>query len=187
MKKHLLFIILTLCSLQARAVNDSVRFYWHHVQLEAGQGGYIYATGDWRLPLSEDEFGSSVTVKWVIAGTNALSSCYAWAKPEEGYYFAGWYSANGSQLVTTDTVEARLWSTTTVAVTEDGIVSGNNCYSMDPSDTIRAVFLPLNSTALPKQMRSEVGEQTYDVSGRIIRTSERGQIYIRGGKKRLRL
>ncbi|MBR3647817.1 MAG: hypothetical protein IKN59_05450 [Paludibacteraceae bacterium] len=182
--KKVLYIFLGLMAWTAvQAVNDSVRFYWHHVQLEAGEGGYIYATGDWRLPQSEDEFGSSVTVKWVIAGTNGQSSCYAWAQPEEGYYFAGWYAQNGTQLLTTDTVEARLRTTTTVAQTEDGIVSGNVLYDLQPSDTIRAVFLSYNTTAAPVTEASEQSERTYDIMGRIIRTSENGVIHIKGGKK----
>ena len=187
MKKTFLSIILFFICLAVPAENSAVHFYWHHVQLEASAGGYIYATGDWRLPLSDEDFGTSITTKWVIAGTNDTSSCYAWALPEEGYYFAGWYGQNGTQLLTTDTAEARIWSTTTVAVNEDGIVSGNNCYSMDPSDTIRAVFLPLNATSLPQATQAEQDEQSFDILGRLIRTSEHGQIYIKGGKKRLRL
>ena len=179
--------LLLLTGLQAQ--NFVVHFYWFHVQLEASAGGYIYATGDWRLPLSENDFGTSVTTKWVIAGTNNLSSCYAWAIPEEGYEFVGWYSGNGTQLISTDTVEARIWATTNVIQNEDGIVSGNNLYSLTPSDTIRAVFQSINgpSTSLVQTGESVVqDEQTYDVSGRLIRTSQHGQIYIRGGKKYLR-
>ena len=183
MKKAIYTVLCLLAVTAVQAVNDSVRFYWHHVQLEASAGGYIYATGDWRLPQSEDEFGSSVTVKWVIAGTNGQSSCYAWVQPEDGYYFAGWYAQNGTQLLTTDTVEARLRTTTTVAQTEDGIVSGNDLYDLQPSDTIRAVFIPYNTTAAPAVDALEQSERTYDVLGRLIRTSEHGQIYIKGGKK----
>ena len=189
MKKSFYTILLLMLGFTAKAQNPDVRFYWFHVQLEATEGGYIYATGDWRLPLSEDEYGTSVTTKWVIAGTNNTSSCYAWAVPAEGYQFAGWYSHNGTQLLTTDTVEARIWATTTVAQTDNGIVSGNDYYELVPSDTILARFIPLSgpATGTPSTEESRrLDEQTYDVTGRLIRTSPNGQIYIRGGKKYLR-
>ena len=188
MKKAIFTILGMLLLTGLQAQNLIVHFYWFHVQLEASAGGYIYATGDWRLPLSEDDFGTSVTTKWVIAGTNNLSSCYAWAIPEEGYEFVGWYAGNGTQLISTDTVEARIWATTNVIQNEDGIVSGNNLYSLTPSDTIRAVFQQINgpATSLSDTKNTTQSEQMYDVSGRLIRTSQHGQIFIRGGKKYLR-
>lgn len=184
--KKLLFAI---CSLALTttlwAVNPDVRFYWYHVQFEATQGGSIYVTGDWRLPQSDDDFGSSVTTQWVIAGQNNTSSCYAWAKADEEYYFAGWYGQNGKQLLTTDFVEARIWATTDVAQDEDGIVSGNRYYALTPSDTVRAVFLPINGepTSLTEQEADDSNEPAYDILGRIIRTSANGQIIIRRGRK----
>lgn len=185
MKKTILYIIGSLLFTAAQAQNSLVHFYWYHVQLEASTGGYIYATGEWRLPLGEQDFGTSVTTKWVIAGTNNISSCYAWALPEDGYEFVGWYGNNGLQLLTTDTAEARIWTTTNVLQTEDGIVSGNDFYSLTPSDTIRAVFRPINGTdiPLPESEESIDNQPMFDISGRLIRTSQHGQIYIRGGKK----
>ena len=81
-KKTVYILLLLALGITNYAENPNVRFYWYHVQLEATEGGLIYATGDWRLPMSEDEFGSSVTIKWVVAGTNNKSSCYAWAIPD---------------------------------------------------------------------------------------------------------
>lgn len=182
--KKLLFAIYTLvCTTTLWAVNPNVRFYWFHVQFEATEGGSIYVTGDWRLPQSDDDFGSSVTTKWVIAGLNNTGSCYAWAKAEEGYYFAGWYGQNGKQLLTTDTDEARIWATTDVAQDEDGIVSGNRYYALMPSDTVRAVFLSDSPTSLSNQEADDSNEPTYDILGRIIRTSPNGQIIIRNRRK----
>lgn len=188
LKKTVYILLLLALGITTYAENPNVRFYWYHVQLEATEGGLIYATGDWRLPMSEDEFGSSVTIKWVVAGTNNRSSCYAWAIPDEGYQFAGWYSQNGTQLLATDTTEARIWATTTVSQTEDGIVSGNDFYELFPSDTVVARFIPVPgpATELPQTISSPTDEQTYDLSGRLIRTSQNGFIYIRGGKKYLR-
>ena len=182
--KKLLFAIYTLVfTTTLWAVNPDIRFYWYHVQFEATEGGSIYVTGDWRLPQSDDDFGSSVTTQWVIAGKNDSSSCYAWAKVDEGYLFAGWYGQNGKRLLTTDSVEARIWATTDVAVDEDGIVSGNRYYAFAPSDTVRAVFMPLNPTALGEQEVDDSNEPAYDILGRIIRTSQNGQIIIRGRRK----
>lgn len=186
MKKLLLAIFTLTIGTTLQAVNPNIHFYWFHVQLEAGQGGYIYATGDWRLPLGDEDFGTSVTTKWVFAGTNNISSCYAWAKAEEGYRFAGWYGSNGQQLLTTDSVEARIWATTSVVEEEDGIVSGNDFHALTPSDTIRAVFVPLSGTPTSlSEQTANADEQTYDILGRVIRTSPHGQIIIRGRRKML--
>lgn len=182
--KKILFAIYTLAlTTTLWAVNPDIRFYWFHVQFEATEGGSIYVTGDWRLPQGDDDFGSSVTTQWVIAGRDNSSSCYGWAKADEGYLFAGWYGQNGKQLLTTDSVEARIWATTDVAQDEDGIVSGNRFYALIPSDTVRAVFVPINPTALDEQEADDSNEPTYDIMGRIIRTSQNGQIIIRGRRK----
>ncbi len=187
MKKLLLAICTLAFTTTLRAVNPNIHFYWFHVQFEATQGGSIYVTGDWRLPQSDDDFGASVTTKWVIAGLNDTSSCYAWAKAHEGYRFAGWYGLNGQQLLTTDSVEARIWATTEVVEEEDGIVSGNRFYALTPSDTVRAVFLPVNGTptTLSEQEVADLNEPAYDILGRVIRTSPNGQIIIRGRRKML--
>ena len=183
MKKFLFAIYTLVFTTTIEAVNPNIHFYWYHLQFEATQGGSIYVTGDWRLPQSDDDFGSSVTTRWVIAGKNNTSSCYAWAKAQEGYLFAGWYGENGKQLLTSDSVEARIWATTDVAENEDGIVSGNRFYALTPSDTIRAIFLPLNPTSLSEQETEDSNEPAYDILGRVIRTSANGQIIIRGRRK----
>ena len=66
-----------------------VLFYWYSILITATQGGKIYATGEFRDPMGEDEYGDRIETRWVIAGTEGRSSCYVWAKPEEGYRFAG--------------------------------------------------------------------------------------------------
>lgn len=183
MKKFLFAIYTLVFTTTIEAVNPNIHFYWYHLQFEATQGGSIYVTGDWRLPQSDDDFGSSVTTQWVIAGKNNTSSCYAWSKAQEGYRFAGWYGENGKQLLTSDSVEARIWATTDVAENEDGIVSGNRFYALTPSDTIRAIFLPVNPTSLSEQEAEDSNEPAYDILGRVIRTSANGQIIIRGRRK----
>ena len=88
-------------------------FYWYYVVLTATTGGKIYATGDWRLPLSSEDFGDRIETRWVIAGTENRSSCYAWVRPDEGYHFAGFYDENDQLVSATDQLdEIRLWSTT---------------------------------------------------------------------------
>lgn len=42
-------------------------FYWYYAVLTATPGGKIYATGDWRQPLSDEDFGDRIEVRWVIA------------------------------------------------------------------------------------------------------------------------
>lgn len=170
-----------------RPLNPDYSFYWHRVAITASEGGSVYATGTWRLPLSEDEYTSEVDVPWVIAGLNNSSSCRAWAKAEEGYRFAGWYS--GEQLLDTTQYEARIWSTTDVQINDDGIVSGANYYPLQPTDTIRAVFVPVNATSINANDNANVNDNDnvngwYDVLGRPAKQDTRGVI-ISKGKKRL--
>lgn len=121
---------------------EGISFWWHSVELEATAGGSIYATGDWRLPLSEEEYGTNVLTNWVVAGHDGRSSCYAWAQPEEGYEFLGWYTSD-SILLSTEQVEARLFSTSETSAWEDGIVNGTNYYPETPEQRIIAVFAPI--------------------------------------------
>jgi len=162
-------------------------FYWYYVVLTATTGGKIYATGDWRLPLSNEDFGDRIEARWVIAGTEGLSSCYAWVKPDEGYHFAGFFDED-DQLVSNDESlnEIRLWTNTDSAQEEDGIVSGNDLYPATPQ-TFTAVFLPDTPTEITspqeaaKALRSN--NDSFDLTGRKIATPRRGQIIVRNRKK----
>ncbi|MBE6255603.1 MAG: hypothetical protein E7105_08890 [Prevotella sp.] len=162
-------------------------FYWYYVVLTATTGGKIYATGDWRLPLSSEDFGDRIETRWVIAGTENRSSCYAWVRPDEGYHFAGFYDENDQLVSATDQLdEIRLWSTTDSAQEEDGIVSGINLYPVTPR-RFTAVFepdIPLQITA-PKDAAKAVStaDELFDLSGRKITTPRNGQIIVRNRKK----
>lgn len=164
-----------------------VLFYWYFTIITATTGGKVYATGDWRMPLSDEDYGDQIEVRWVIAGTEGRSSCYVWAKPEEGYHFAGFLNEDGDEIPVTDkTEEIRLWTTTESAQTEDGIVSGNDLYPIAPQK-FTAVFLPDDPSGVAT-MRSaaETAEQDdtiYDLSGRKLATPKGGQIIIKNRKK----
>lgn len=164
-----------------------VLFYWYFTIITATTGGKVYATGDWRLPLSDEDYGDRIETRWVIAGTEGRSSCYVWAKPDDGYRFAGFLNEDGDEIPVTDkTEEIRLWTTTESAQTEDGIVSGNDLYPIAPQK-FTAVFLP-NDPSGVATMRSaaETAEQDdtiYDLSGRKLATPKGGQIIIKNRKK----
>lgn len=165
---------------------EGIAFWWHSVELEATQGGSIYATGDWRLPLSEEDYGTNLLVDWVVAGANGKSSLYAWAQPEEGYEFVGWYSSD-SVLLSTEAVEARLFTMSFTSAQEDGIVNNTNYYPSAPQAKYTAVFAPILdgsiTTSLDMKPAYPADNIMYDVLGRRIATSARGQIYILNGKK----
>ncbi|MBR6141745.1 MAG: hypothetical protein IKQ37_08305 [Bacteroidaceae bacterium] len=164
-----------------------VLFYWYYVIITATTGGQVYATGDWRLPLSEADYGDRIETKWVIAGTEGRSSCYAWVKADEGFRFAGFADENG-QMVTPDTplAEIRLWATTESAQEEDGIVSGNDLY---PTAALHytAVFLPDDQDGIDELKSDELKEinddACFDLQGRRIITPRNGQIIIRNRRK----
>ena len=163
-------------------------FYWYYVVLSATTGGRIYATGDWRLPLSSEDYGDRIEARWVAAGTEGCTSCYAWVQPDEGYHFAGFYDENDRQVCSGDELsEIRLWSYTESAQEEDGIVSGNDLYPLTPQK-LTAVFLPdapseiTTPQAAADALRAS-GEEQYDLTGRTIVTPRRGQIVIRNRRK----
>ena len=166
----------------------NILFYWYYVIITATTGGHVYATGDWRLPLSDADYGDRIEAKWVIAGTEGRSSCYAWVKADEGYHFAGFQDADG-QMLTSGTLldEVRLWTTTESAQKEDGIVSGNDLYPT-AAQHFTAVFLPDDPDAIndPKERRDDLQEDCFDLTGRKITTPRNGQIIIRGRRKQLR-
>ena len=162
-----------------------VLFYWYYVIITATTGGRVYATGDWRLPLSDADFGDRIEAKWVIAGTEGRSSCYAWVKPEEGYHFAGFQDANGQMVTSGDALnEVRLWTSTESAQQEDGIVSGNDFYPTTPQQ-FTAVFLPnipddISTVTHSSQLQDK---QLFDMQGRSISAPRNGQIIIKNRRK----
>ena len=165
----------------------NILFYWYYVIITATAGGQVYATGDWRLPLSGEDYGDRIETRWVIAGTEGRSSCYVWAKPKEGYRFAGFLNENGDEIPVTDrTEEIRLWAATESAQTEDGIVSGNDLYPIAPQK-FTAVFLPddPNDVTTMRSAAETAGQDDamYDLSGRKLATPKGGQIIIRNRKK----
>lgn len=166
-----------------------ILFYWYYVVITATTGGRVYATGDWRLPLSDSDFGDRIETRWVIAGTEGRSSCYVWVRPDEGYHFVGFQDANG-QMVTPDTPlnEIRLWTTTESAQEEDGIVSGNDLYPTS-AQLFTAVFLPDDPDGIYDVQDANTcweNNDLFDLSGRKIITPRNGQIIIRNRKKQLR-
>lgn len=159
-------------------------FYWYNVLLTATTGGTVYATGDWRLPQGDEDFGHQIEARWVIAGTEGRSSCYAWVKPDEGYHFVGFVDENNQPVSTGESLsEIRLWCTTGSVEQEDGIVSGNDFFPTKPQ-TFTAVFEPNvpNAVLSPKVAISSTSE-LYDLSGRKITTPRGGQIVVRNKKK----
>jgi hypothetical protein len=160
-------------------------FYWYYVLLTATVGGKVYATGDWRLPQSTDDFGNRIETRWNIAGTEGLSSCYVWVQPENGYHFAGIVDENNQQVCSAEKLsEIRLWCETDSAKEEDGIVSGNDFYPVKPQK-FTAVFLPDSPTgiALTGMMEDSPKDLKYDLSGRKITTPRGGQIVVWNKKK----
>ena len=167
----------------------NILFYWYCVLVTASQGGKVYVTGDWRLPLSDEDYGDRVEARWVIAGTDGRSSCYAWVKADEGYHFAGFLDENGDEVLAAEgrTEELRLWVTTESAQTEDGIVSGNVLYPAEPQK-FTAVFFPDNVdgvTSLKQASEAVQDDALYDLSGRKLTTLRGGQIVIQNRKKLL--
>jgi len=167
---------------------STVLFYWYYVIITATTGGRVYATGDWRLPVSDADFGDRIEARWVIAGTEGHSSCYAWVKADEGYHFAGFRDADG-QMVTPDKPieEIRLWTTTESGQKEDGIVSGNDLYPAS-AQHFTAVFLPDDPDGIgsfegrnPEEVEDD--EAMFDLNGRKIITPRNGQIIIRNRRK----
>lgn len=166
-----------------------VLFYWYFTIITATTGGKVYATGDWRMPLSDEDYGDQIEARWVIAGEEARSSCYAWGKADEGYHFAGFFNASNEQVASGEkTNEVRIWTTTESAQQEDGIVSGNDLYPTTPQ-TFTAVFLPddvndINS--IPEYLRQQQEDDViYDLAGRKMATPRGGQIIVRNRKKLL--
>lgn len=160
----------------------NILFYWYYIVVQAIGGGTIYATGEYRQPQSLAEYGPTADVRWVIAGQDSLSSCYAWVAADEGYYFSGFYADSlGQTLLTADDMQARLWAVTDTAKTENGIISGRDFFPALPTDTIYALFLPTAPTALDEAASSAPSaskrlsgqevlifhkDQTFDVLGR---------------------
>ena len=161
-------------------------FYWYYVLLTATTGGKVYATGDWRLPQSDDDYGNQVEARWVIAGTEARSSCYAWVQPEKGYHFVGFVDENNQPVSTGESLsEIRLWCVTDSAKQEDGIVSGNDFYPTTPQ-RFTAVFEPdiPEEIASPKVAVAPGNSmEMYTLSGRKITTPHRGQVIVRNKRK----
>lgn len=169
--------------------HEGTAFWWHSVELEATTGGHIYATGDWRLPLSEDDYGTNLLVNWVVAGNNGRSSLYAWAEPEEGYEFVGWYDAENN-LLSSELEEARLFTWSETSAQEDGIVNGTSYYPVQAQAHLTAIFAPIMGTPTPIETlsadKNNHSNIPYDILGRRIGTSANGQIYIVNGEKYLR-
>ncbi len=166
---------------------EGISFWWHSVEFAATEGGSIYATGDWRLPLDDDDYGTNVLTQWVVAGANGRSSCYGWAQANEGYTFVGWYTEDG-QLLSTDAEEARLFSMANVSANEDGIVNGTSYYPALADMKIIARFAPASddpntATDVEQVEFAPADGLMYDILGRRIATSAKGQIYILNGKK----
>lgn len=168
-------------------------FYWYYIIITATIGGRIYATGDWREPLEDADFGQQVEARWVIAGNDALSSVYAWPLADEGYRFVGFQDENGNIVEPArNTVKARcqwgnatrLWATAESAQTEDGIVSGNDFYPAEPIK-LTAVFESDTQTSIVSTEKQNVrnSETIYDMTGRRISTPNNGQIIIRNNRK----
>ena len=161
-------------------------FYWYYVIITATTGGRVYATGDWRLPLSDADFGDRIEAKWVITGTDSLSSCYAWVVPDEGYHFAGFMNAEGQMVTSADTLnEVRLWTTTDSAQQEDGIVSGNDFYPT-AAQQFTAVFESDVDTRIgdnKTEINLPLNDDAYDLEGRKITTPRNGQIIVRNRKE----
>lgn len=170
-----------------------ILFYWFNVLITATLGGSVYATGDWREPLSIEDFGHQVEARWVIAGNNNLSSVYVWPLADAGYHFVGFRDSFGYEVklapsTITSPVEwgnpLRLWVTTNSAQTDDGIVSGADYYPVFPYP-LTAVFEPDVLTEVSSEaLRNDTVTPGYDLSGRVITTS-RGQIVVRGGRKKI--
>lgn len=120
----------------------NILFYWFYIAIQVVGNGSVYATGEYRKPLSDNEFSrDEVAVKWTIAGQDSLSSCYAWAMADAGYEFAGFYADSlGQTLLTTEAEQARLWAVSDSAKTENGIVSGRDFYPAAPTATVYAIF-----------------------------------------------
>lgn len=170
-----------------------ILFYWFNLIVAATLGGSVYATGDWREPLSDDDFGQELEARWVIAGSNNLSSVYVWPKADSGYRFVGFRDQQGNDVdVAPSTITSntgwgdplRVWLLSNSGQTDDGIVSGANYYDPNPH-TLIAVFEPDGLTGAPVvEQDDDASSDSYDLSGRVITTS-RGQIIIRRGHKRL--
>lgn len=145
----------------------NILFYWYHIVIIALGGGSVYATGEYRKPMSDSEFNSQTDVRWTIAGQDSLSSCYAWAMADEGYLFEGFYADSlGTQLLSEEAEQARLWAISAVAQQENGIVSGNDFYPVAPTDTIYALF---RSASQPTALESTPATQTHSTQKQLHR------------------
>lgn len=160
----------------------NIWFYWYYIVVMVVGSGSVYTTGEYRLPQSEQEFSDVSEVKWVIAGQDGLSSCYAWVR-EEGEPFRGFYSTDG-RLLTSETDCARLWAVSHIAERENGIVSGLSYYPQAPTDTIYAVFGDIDTDLLSQplspsanrvlrqgQLLIDVNGIRYDALGRLLNST----------------
>lgn len=164
--------------------NSQMLFRWFHAEVVAEEGGRVYATGDFRMPLSDADFAISSTAKWILTNTVGESLFYAWAQPDEGYEFQGWYSESG-RLLSTNAQEAPLWATSSVAEKDNGYVSGANFYPAEPETRVYARFKPTSSATSIADVKPQgnTDSPTYDLSGRRVHGKQPGRIMLQNGRK----
>ena len=93
MKKIYSFLFFVLLCSNAFAEGDG-NYYWFYDRVEAAPTGkgVVYAAESSDPQPAKNDYQESVEVKFSAQGYPDRN-IYAWAKPAEGYQFAGWFSS----------------------------------------------------------------------------------------------
>lgn len=140
MKKFFSLMLFVALGVSAWAEGDDNYYYFYdEVKATPTGKGVIYATdpdNSYAEPTNED-YVSETEVKHMVAGF-PTSSIYVWAKPADGYQFAGWYDANNEKVASGMNSSI---SVSTEQVTESEPLSEDDYnYGFEPDATYYGVF-----------------------------------------------
>ena len=140
MKKFFSLMLFVALGVSAWAEGDGNYYYFYdEVKATPTGKGVIYATdpdNSYAEPTNED-YVSETEVKHMVAGF-PTSSIYVWAKPADGYQFAGWYDANNEKVASGMNSSI---SVSTEQVTESEPLSEDDYnYGFEPDATYYGVF-----------------------------------------------
>ena len=141
MKKIYSFLFFVLLCSNAFAEGDG-NYYWFYDRVEAAPTGkgVVYAAESSDPQPAENDYQESVEVKFSAQGYPD-DDIYAWAKPAEGYQFAGWFSSATDETtleeLLSDADSAATLDVTTASVSEDEFA---NAWGFTPDDTLYGIF-----------------------------------------------
>lgn len=140
MKKIYSFLLFAMLSFNAFAGSDPF-YHWFYQRVEAAPTGkgVVYAAGDKDAKPSESDYKEFAETKFYNQGSS-FDMMYVWAKPAEGYQFAGWFSSATDEM-TLDNLMTSNANDSIEVFTEK--VSDNDdveYYAFVPEDTIYGIF-----------------------------------------------